>query len=709
MADDRKLKVTIVGDTRSLNRSLGQAETSLKRFNRVAGASGLAGASTSSALLRGGVIGAGLGIATREAFKFAEAASDLNEQVSKTKVVFGGSSQAILDWSKNLDKSFGLAQTQALAAASTFGSMFAQTGRSEEDATKLSKSVVELAADLASFNNTSVDDALNALRSGLSGEIEPLRRYQVFLTEASVQQQALADTGKTSAKQLTQGEKITARYELIMRSTTKAQGDFARTSGGLANQQRILAAEVANLETKLGQGLVPALTLVVESLNKGIAAATDFGTALANIKLPEAFGGGFLSDLSKLRGVSGLDLLKGLNRATGGGIGESITGIARDLGLGGGKPATTPQSPFGINFTNPAEAAAISAAGSWLGGLSMSGSGFVVNNRGRFAFGGGKASPVVTGLSIAMQTREVNARLTGNQDAIRAVLEDEAKALKEATTDLRLKPKQKLALKTALLGVTSEIKSMDEAAAAEAKARIADAKARRNAAKAAAETLARQNQENIAAVLARRIGVRELGVARAGLTPGLSDDIAKTKALIRELQIQVLIHTDDLDLQNRLVDAQKSLLSLEEQKLALAKEAVPARKDEADQIKSATLALLDQQHATQENNRAIRDAREALRQARIIGAPAGIMHAKETLADALFAQRRQRIEDRMFRVGPGVAGREQLRIGNVVININGAQSPEAIAKQVLAVLQKRSKHSVAQPRGRQVAKNMALG
>ena len=147
-------------------------------------------------------------------------------------------------------------QTAALEATGTFGNLFSAIGIVGPQASAISQQFVKLAADMASFNNASPEDVLLALRSGLTGEVEPLRRYGVLLSEARVQQEAMAKSGKTSAKELTNQEKALARIAIIMRDTATAQGDFARTSGSLANQQRILDANVQDLKTSLGSALL---------------------------------------------------------------------------------------------------------------------------------------------------------------------------------------------------------------------------------------------------------------------------------------------------------------------------------------------------------------------------------------------------------------------------------------------------------------------
>lgn len=292
----RDLLVRVIGDSRSVEQAFARSSRSAQQFGLSVDTTAKKadrGLRSVKGFAAGSAAGFGGAIVLNEAIQQIRAAitvaSNLQEQTSKTNVIFENSAGVIRRWAQTTAESMGIARDQALAAASTFGTMFDAAGQSSARAAELSKSVVTLAADLASFNNTSVDDALTALRSGLSGEIEPLRRFQVFLTEASVAQEAMAQSGKTNARELTQGEKIMARYSLILQQTGKQQGDFARTSGGLANQQRILAAQVRDLQANLGTLLLPAITELVTNLNAAAEAALALGDALgalANIVIP---------------------------------------------------------------------------------------------------------------------------------------------------------------------------------------------------------------------------------------------------------------------------------------------------------------------------------------------------------------------------------------------------------------------------------------
>lgn len=212
-------------------------------------------------------------------FEAAQAASDLGESTSKATVVFGKGIDQVKAFSATSAEAIGLSEQAALEATATFGNLFTALGATKAQATNLAPSVVTLAADLASFNNLDIDDVLIKLRSGLVGEIEPLRSLGISFNAAQVEAKAmelgLADANGT----VTEGAKLQARWVLILEQSTTAQGDFARTSSGLANQQRILSAEFHNAVTEVGQGLLPALLEAVKTARSElIPAFQQFGT-----------------------------------------------------------------------------------------------------------------------------------------------------------------------------------------------------------------------------------------------------------------------------------------------------------------------------------------------------------------------------------------------------------------------------------------------
>lgn len=204
------------------------------------------------------------------------AASDLNESVSKVNVVFGDSAGAVQDFAKTSAKSLGESRQQALEAIGTFGNLFTALKIGQKPAADMGIKLTSLAGDLASFNNVSPDDALIALRAGLVGETEPLRQFGVNMNDATLHAEALRLGLINNVKDaLDPSVKAQAAYSLILAQTTTAQGDFARTSGGLANQQRILSAEFEDAKAKIGTALLPAVIAVTSALANNLGPAID--------------------------------------------------------------------------------------------------------------------------------------------------------------------------------------------------------------------------------------------------------------------------------------------------------------------------------------------------------------------------------------------------------------------------------------------------
>lgn len=214
------------------------------------------GAFKSVALAAGGAFA---GVAAYNAFKGAiRGASDLAESASKVRVVFGPAAKEVQDFAKTTARSMGISKSEALAAAGTFGNLFTALKIGQGDSARMSTTLVKLAGDLASFNNVSPEEALQALRSGLVGETEPLKRFGVNMNEATLQTKAL-ELGliRSEKEALTPAAKAQAAYALIMEQTKAAQGDYSRTSDGLANRLRTIGAVFkdirdANREEGLG-------------------------------------------------------------------------------------------------------------------------------------------------------------------------------------------------------------------------------------------------------------------------------------------------------------------------------------------------------------------------------------------------------------------------------------------------------------------------
>jgi hypothetical protein len=191
-------------------------------------------------------------------------ASDLNESMSAVKTVFGGAAGDVSGFSGSVAKSLGLSRQEALQVATTFGAMGQQIGLTGKPLSDFSNNMLQAGADLASFYNAPVPEALDAIQSGLQGETEPLRRFGIFLSDAELNAYAMAKgIGKTT-QEMTEQEKVSLRQQYILDHLGKAQGDFARTSGGLANQMRILRAQMMDVGAQFGAILLPYALKAVE-------------------------------------------------------------------------------------------------------------------------------------------------------------------------------------------------------------------------------------------------------------------------------------------------------------------------------------------------------------------------------------------------------------------------------------------------------------
>lgn len=259
--DDKELKSGLAGAEAELTRAGGGFSSVLTGIGMSIG-QGIAGIATQA-----------IGQVTQFIGESIGAASDLSETISKTQVLFGDSSGALLAWSQTAATTFGQSQQQALDAVTTFATFGSAAGIGGDQLVSFSTDFAELASDLASFNNTTPEAAIEAIGAALRGETEPMRAYGVMLDDASMRQEALKlGLIATTTEALTPQQKVLAAQSLIYQQTTAAQGDFARTSDGLANQQRILNATMEDLKSTVGQALLPVVLAFTGALNNLVQA-----------------------------------------------------------------------------------------------------------------------------------------------------------------------------------------------------------------------------------------------------------------------------------------------------------------------------------------------------------------------------------------------------------------------------------------------------
>ena len=223
-------------------------------------------------------IAIGLGAAVASQIKPAiDAASDLSEGINAVTVSFGDAAEGVLKLGENAAKGLGLSKTELFGIATQFSS-FANTIAGEGgNIVQVVDDISNRGADFASVFNLDVSDALAKFQSGLAGSSEPLRAYGIDLSAASVTAHALEKGIYDGVDAMTESEKVQARYSLLMEQTDKVTGDFANTSDGLANQQRILKATLEDTRAEIGEKFMPIMQgIQTFILEKVIPAFTAF-------------------------------------------------------------------------------------------------------------------------------------------------------------------------------------------------------------------------------------------------------------------------------------------------------------------------------------------------------------------------------------------------------------------------------------------------
>ena len=193
--------------------------------------------------------------------------SDLAEVQNVVDVTFTSMSDSVNSFAKNAMAQFGLSETVAKQYMGTFGAMSKAFGFSEQQAYSMAEAVTGLTADVASFYNLDYDEAYIKMKSIWTGETESLKDLGVVMTQAALDQYALASGyGKTTSS-MSEQEKVALRYKFVLEQLSLANGDFQRTSDGWANQTRVLSLRFDALKATLGQGFINLFTPIVKGIN----------------------------------------------------------------------------------------------------------------------------------------------------------------------------------------------------------------------------------------------------------------------------------------------------------------------------------------------------------------------------------------------------------------------------------------------------------
>ena len=365
MAEDGKVVYKIEGDNSQAMKALDEFEKEAKKTGgefeeTVEDTMGGAESTVSTAATK---IAKAIGSAfvVKQVIEFGKAAigvaSDLNEVQNVVDTTFGTDGAIkINEWARNAAESFGESELQAKQFTSTLGAMFKSMGVGQADMEEMSMSLAGLAGDMASFYNLDPTEAFEKLRSGISGETEPLKQLGINMSVVNLEAFAMAEGITKSYQEMTQAEQATLRYQYIMSATADAQGDFADTSDSLANQQRILQLEIQTLAAEIGQDLMPIAQEILTIARDGIqwisenkdaleglaaaagVAATAYGVWRATLKAEELYDKAAAGIKGITAALNGAEAAGGLTTALSGagtaasGMGTTILGALGPAG-----------------------------------------------------------------------------------------------------------------------------------------------------------------------------------------------------------------------------------------------------------------------------------------------------------------------------------------------------------------------------------------
>ncbi len=199
-------------------------------------------------------------------------ASDLQEVQNVVDVTFGSSgSDQINKWSKEALKAYGLTELAAKQYTGTMGAMLKSSGLSGDNIIAMSEKLSALSGDFASFYNLDNETAFEKIRSGISGETEPLKQLGINMSVANLEAYALSKGIKTSYQKMDQASQVALRYSYLMNVSKDAQGDFARTQGSFANQTKLLKSNWDQFTATLASKVLPKFTELIQKANTFIS------------------------------------------------------------------------------------------------------------------------------------------------------------------------------------------------------------------------------------------------------------------------------------------------------------------------------------------------------------------------------------------------------------------------------------------------------
>lgn len=261
----------LITSTEKYNASARKATTTTGKFT-----SGLKALNVAAVAITFRKIGHFIAQAVTESNKYQE---DLN----LFTVALGQYAAEAQNYAEKVSDVMGIDPAQWLRNQGVFNTLLTGFGDTAERAQLMSQNLTQLGYDISSFFNISIEDAMQKLQSGISGELEPLRRLGYDLSQARLEQTALNLGIKESVANMTQAEKAELRYYAIMTQVTTAQGDMARTLEAPANQLRILQAQLTQAARAIGNIFIPALNAILPYAIAVVQVIREIANALANL------------------------------------------------------------------------------------------------------------------------------------------------------------------------------------------------------------------------------------------------------------------------------------------------------------------------------------------------------------------------------------------------------------------------------------------
>lgn len=282
--------VEIKPDTKGFGRALSNdVDGSIdKESGNLTGAGKKAGGLLAAGVIAG-TAAAGIAFGAFTAFSVG-AASDLNESINAVSVTFGEAGTEILKLGENAATSVGLSNNEFNGLAVQFSSFADKIAGPGGDVVATIDDITTRAADFASVMNLEVADAATIFQAGLAGETEGLKRFGIDLSDANIKAYAAANGIGTLGEELTEAEKVQARYGSLMEQTNKTQGDFANTADSMANGLRILKSQAQDTAAVFGSAFLPGIGSAIGAFNELLPALepvlADLGTSISGALTP---------------------------------------------------------------------------------------------------------------------------------------------------------------------------------------------------------------------------------------------------------------------------------------------------------------------------------------------------------------------------------------------------------------------------------------